>query len=201
MPSTIEINSCYIWSQDVLWNLPDFLVVRSYINSAVAKQRALSQNWLQSKIRLFVRGWQSVSWRLSGFIWISVTLSFTWLLTGLNRLFDWKIQSLLKLLIARDVFFFLSCELDTDDEVRDRATFYVNVLKQQQKALSSAFILNGKMFSVLWKLSCICTDFAEKDLITPISFVFVTLSLRLFLLFQKTLKFFQYVMLELIETN
>jgi hypothetical protein len=33
--------------------------------------------------------------------------------------------------------------MDTDDEVRDRATFYVNVLKQQQRALSSAYILNG----------------------------------------------------------
>ena len=36
-----------------------------------------------------------------------------------------------------------SCEMDTDDEVRDRATFYVNVLKQQQRSLSSAYILNG----------------------------------------------------------
>ncbi|KAK3761531.1 hypothetical protein RRG08_051219 [Elysia crispata] len=41
------------------------------------------------------------------------------------------------------------CQLDTDDEVRDRATFYVNVLKQQQKALSSAFILNGLQVSVV----------------------------------------------------
>lgn len=35
------------------------------------------------------------------------------------------------------------CLLDTDDEVRDRATFYLNVLRQQDKALSSAYILNG----------------------------------------------------------
>ncbi|GFS18406.1 coatomer subunit gamma [Elysia marginata] len=41
------------------------------------------------------------------------------------------------------------CQLDTDDEVRDRATFFVNVLKQQQKALSSAFILNGLQMSVV----------------------------------------------------
>ncbi|GFN88756.1 coatomer subunit gamma [Plakobranchus ocellatus] len=41
------------------------------------------------------------------------------------------------------------CQLDTDDEVRDRATFYVNVLKQQQKSLSSAFILNGLQVSVV----------------------------------------------------
>ena len=36
------------------------------------------------------------------------------------------------------------CELDTDDEVRDRATFYVRILKEKQKALNSAYILNGK---------------------------------------------------------
>ncbi|XP_014776562.1 coatomer subunit gamma-2 [Octopus bimaculoides] len=41
------------------------------------------------------------------------------------------------------------CQLDTDDEVRDRATFYVNVLKQYQKALNSAYILNGLQVSVV----------------------------------------------------
>ncbi|XP_059169133.1 coatomer subunit gamma-2-like [Physella acuta] len=41
------------------------------------------------------------------------------------------------------------CQLDSDDEVRDRATFYVNVLKQKQKALSSAYILNGLQVSVV----------------------------------------------------
>lgn len=41
------------------------------------------------------------------------------------------------------------CQLDTDDEVRDRATFYVNVLKQNQKNLSSAYILNGLQVSVV----------------------------------------------------
>lgn len=35
------------------------------------------------------------------------------------------------------------CLLDSDDEVRDRATFYVCVLKERQKALNSAYILNG----------------------------------------------------------
>ena len=35
--------------------------------------------------------------------------------------------------------------LDSDDEVRDRATFYLSVLKQGQKALNSAYILNGKI--------------------------------------------------------
>ncbi|XP_046840338.1 coatomer subunit gamma-2-like [Xenia sp. Carnegie-2017] len=41
------------------------------------------------------------------------------------------------------------CLLDTDDEVRDRATFYLNVLRQQDKALSSAYILNGLQVSVV----------------------------------------------------
>lgn len=35
--------------------------------------------------------------------------------------------------------------MDTDDEVRDRATFYVNVLKEKEKALSSGYILNGEL--------------------------------------------------------
>ena len=34
-------------------------------------------------------------------------------------------------------------QLDTDDEVRDRATFYLNILLERQKALNSAYILNG----------------------------------------------------------
>lgn len=32
--------------------------------------------------------------------------------------------------------------LDQDDEVRDRATFYYQLLKQNDKALHSAYILN-----------------------------------------------------------
>merc|ERR1712136_410004 len=35
------------------------------------------------------------------------------------------------------------CTLDTDDEVRDRATFYYQVLLEKQAALNSAYILNG----------------------------------------------------------
>ncbi len=41
--------------------------------------------------------------------------------------------------------------MDTDDEVRDRATYYVSVLKQKQMALSSIYILNGrKSFSQMF---------------------------------------------------
>ncbi|XP_033114562.1 coatomer subunit gamma-2-like isoform X2 [Anneissia japonica] len=40
------------------------------------------------------------------------------------------------------------CLLDGDDEVRDRATFYLSVLKEQQKQLNSAYILNGLNVSV-----------------------------------------------------
>ncbi|XP_078340160.1 coatomer subunit gamma-2-like [Crassostrea virginica] len=41
------------------------------------------------------------------------------------------------------------CLLDTDDEVRDRATLYVQILHQKQKALNSAYILNGLQVSVV----------------------------------------------------
>lgn len=37
--------------------------------------------------------------------------------------------------------------MDSDDEVRDRATFYMNVLQQKQKALNAAYIFNGEMSS------------------------------------------------------
>lgn len=36
------------------------------------------------------------------------------------------------------------CLLDNNDEVRDRALLYLEVLRQKQKALSSAYILNRK---------------------------------------------------------
>lgn len=34
--------------------------------------------------------------------------------------------------------------MDDDNEVRDRATFYLNVLEQKQKALNAGYILNGE---------------------------------------------------------
>ncbi|KFO29351.1 Coatomer subunit gamma-2 [Fukomys damarensis] len=40
------------------------------------------------------------------------------------------------------------CMLDTDDEVRDRATFYLNVLQQRQMALNATYIFNGLTVSV-----------------------------------------------------
>jgi hypothetical protein len=39
--------------------------------------------------------------------------------------------------------------LDQDDEVRDRATFYYQLLKQNDKALNSAYILNCKYTNLL----------------------------------------------------
>jgi len=38
--------------------------------------------------------------------------------------------------------------MDTDDEVRDRATFYLNVLQQRQMALNATYIFNGLTVSV-----------------------------------------------------
>uniref|UniRef100_A0A668AXG4 Coatomer subunit gamma n=1 Tax=Myripristis murdjan TaxID=586833 RepID=A0A668AXG4_9TELE len=56
---------------------------------------------------------------------------------------------------VRAVFFFFSvliahcmCMMDSDDEVRDRATFYMNVLQQKQKALNAAYIFNGLSVSI-----------------------------------------------------
>uniref|UniRef100_A0A8I5R974 Coatomer subunit gamma n=1 Tax=Papio anubis TaxID=9555 RepID=A0A8I5R974_PAPAN len=40
------------------------------------------------------------------------------------------------------------CMMDTDDEVRDRATFYLNVLQQRQMALNATYIFNGLTVSV-----------------------------------------------------
>uniref|UniRef100_J3RYV2 Coatomer subunit gamma n=2 Tax=Crotalus adamanteus TaxID=8729 RepID=J3RYV2_CROAD len=40
------------------------------------------------------------------------------------------------------------CVMDTDDEVRDRATFYLNVLQQRQLALNAAYIFNGLTVSI-----------------------------------------------------
>uniref|UniRef100_H3B8Y9 Coatomer subunit gamma n=1 Tax=Latimeria chalumnae TaxID=7897 RepID=H3B8Y9_LATCH len=40
------------------------------------------------------------------------------------------------------------CMMDDDNEVRDRATFYLNVLEQKQKVLSATFILNGLTVSI-----------------------------------------------------
>ncbi|XP_074832121.1 coatomer subunit gamma-2 isoform X1 [Carettochelys insculpta] len=40
------------------------------------------------------------------------------------------------------------CMMDSDDEVRDRATFYLNVLQQRQITLNAAYIFNGLTVSV-----------------------------------------------------
>jgi len=40
-------------------------------------------------------------------------------------------------------------QFDSDDEVRDRATFYLNVLNEQQKALSLTYIINGLSLSII----------------------------------------------------
>ncbi|KAG8182805.1 hypothetical protein JTE90_003479 [Oedothorax gibbosus] len=39
--------------------------------------------------------------------------------------------------------------LDTDDEVRDRATYYLHLLAQKQKAIYSQYILNGLQVSIV----------------------------------------------------
>ncbi|XP_054713331.1 coatomer subunit gamma-2-like isoform X2 [Uloborus diversus] len=39
--------------------------------------------------------------------------------------------------------------LDTDDEVRDRATYYLNILNEKQKGVYSQYILNGLQVSIV----------------------------------------------------
>ncbi|KAF2979876.1 hypothetical protein EK904_008153, partial [Melospiza melodia maxima] len=48
----------------------------------------------------------------------------------------------------RELWLSLQCMMDSDDEVRDRATFYLNVLQQRQLALNAAYIFNGLTVSV-----------------------------------------------------
>ena len=40
--------------------------------------------------------------------------------------------------------------MDTDDEVRDRATFFYHVLNEKDKSLASAYILNSKLSKLIW---------------------------------------------------
>lgn len=40
------------------------------------------------------------------------------------------------------------CLMDSDDEVRDRATFYLSILEQKERALNSRFILNTMVVSI-----------------------------------------------------
>lgn len=75
-----------------------------------------------------------------------------------------------------------SCLLDTDDEVRDRATFYHNVLKQHDKALSSAYILNGSfpLFSFLLKFCFVLSALLSIVLFSIVLFRFVFFCFVLF---------------------
>lgn len=46
--------------------------------------------------------------------------------------------------------------MDDDNEVRDRATFYLSVLEQKQKALNAGYILNGEPFPICLSLYQSC---------------------------------------------
>lgn len=48
--------------------------------------------------------------------------------------------------------------MDSDDEVRDRATFYMNVLQQKQKALNAAYIFNGNKYFITMIIIFIIAD-------------------------------------------
>ena len=42
----------------------------------------------------------------------------------------------------------IRCLLDNDNEVRDRAILYLEVLKKRQKSLSTQYILSGEEASI-----------------------------------------------------
>ena len=46
------------------------------------------------------------------------------------------------------VYLFIRCLLDNDNEVRDRAILYLEVLKKRQKSLSTQYILSGEEVSI-----------------------------------------------------
>jgi len=73
-------------------------------------------------------------------------------------------------------------QFDSDDEVRDRATFYLNVLNEQQKALNLTYIINGAshlhrgcLSNHLQHAACVC-QFA---LVALSLYLFVSVSLYL----------------------
>lgn len=61
--------------------------------------------------------------------------------------------------------------MDSDDEVRDRATFYMNVLQQKQKALNAAYIFNGKEKHSEYSIGCVFMVYcaASKRVLLPLS--------------------------------
>lgn len=49
----------------------------------------------------------------------------------------------IKVLLAR-------CQMDSDDEVRDRATYYINILNKNDKSLYNNYILNTLQVSLYY---------------------------------------------------
>lgn len=57
--------------------------------------------------------------------------------------------------------------MDDDNEVRDRATFYLNVLEQKQKALNAGYILNGKSLATRTFLGLLALPVALEQVCRP----------------------------------
>lgn len=49
--------------------------------------------------------------------------------------------------------------MDTDDEVRDRATLYMTILQQRQASLNSQYILNGEWWIASY-MQCMSHSYA-----------------------------------------
>lgn len=54
------------------------------------------------------------------------------------------------------------CVMNNDSEVRDQATYYLNILGQKQKVLNSGYILNGLFPSRVWREFCSGTEAAKQ---------------------------------------
>uniref|UniRef100_A0A2K6NTZ3 Coatomer subunit gamma n=1 Tax=Rhinopithecus roxellana TaxID=61622 RepID=A0A2K6NTZ3_RHIRO len=70
-------------------------------------------------------------------------------------------------MLPRILVLLKSCVMDDGNEVRDRATFYLNVLEQKQKALNAGYILNGLTVSILNHQKNLLTSSHDLCLMAP----------------------------------
>lgn len=84
-------------------------------------------------------------------------------------LVTWICSRGLRSLVLKQIFcFLLRCVMDDDNEVRDRATFYLNVLEQKQKALNAGYILNGNTRSPQTSLHLLPALTLHKELVLAV---------------------------------
>lgn len=74
---------------------------------------------------------------------------------------------------TRHSAFAFRCVMDDDNEVRDRATFYLSVLEQKQKALNAGYILNGNWHTERENWWCEVTEATPESFSVPLTAVYV----------------------------